>query len=165
LVTLEPHKGAVLRRVTPKFVADIHDTRAAIESLLARRAAERITDDQIVTLEECALLHERAAASGNGDAMSEANRRFHSFIAAVADNPEASYILDQGWELVINLKNRFGLSEDRIAEIVRQHHEIVEAIRSRNEARAVAAVKLHCDSARDDLLARMMVETTAMEGA
>lgn len=158
LVLIEAHKGAILRPVTSKFVADIHDTRAAIESLLARRAAERISDEQVETLADLATRHEQAAAAGVADSMSEANKRFHRFIAEVADNPEASYILDQGWDLVIHLRNRFGLSEDRIAEIVRQHWEIVEAIRSRDTNDAILAVQRHCDSARDDLLSRMRVD-------
>jgi len=155
LVLLEAHKGAVLRPVTPKFVADIHDTRAAIESLLVRRATERITDDQIEKLAELATLHEQAASAGVDENMSEANKRFHGFISQVADNPEASYILDQGWDLVINLRIRFGLSEERIDEIVRQHWAIVDAIRARNPKLAVQTVQRHCDSARDDLLSRM----------
>lgn len=155
LVTLEPHRGAVLRPVTAKFVADIHDTRAAIESMLVRRATVNISDAQLDHLAELARRHEQAAAAGVDERMSEANKQFHSFIADVADNPEASYILDQGWDLVINLRNRFGLSEARIAEIVRQHWRIVEAIRSRDVDLAARVVQDHCESARDDLLARM----------
>jgi DNA-binding GntR family transcriptional regulator len=155
LVKLEAHKGAVLRPVTAKFVADIHDTRAAIERMLVRRATLKISDDQLDHLADLASRHEQAAAAGVEEHMSEANKQFHSFIAEVADNPEASYILDQGWDLVINLRNRFGLSETRIAEIVRQHWVIVEAIKSRDADFATRAVQDHCDSARDDLLARM----------
>ncbi|MEW9613336.1 GntR family transcriptional regulator [Shinella sp. S4-D37] len=155
LVTLEPHRGAVLRPVTAKFVADIHDTRAAIESMLVRRATVNISDAQLDHLAELTRRHEQAAAAGVDERMSEANKQFHSFIAEVADNPEASYILDQGWDLVINLRNRFGLSEARIAEIVRQHWRIVEAVRSRDADLAARVVQEHCESARDDLLARM----------
>lgn len=158
LVTLEPHRGAVLRPVTEKFVADIHDTRAAIESMLVRKATLNISDAQLDHLVDLALRHEQAAATGIDEEMSAANKQFHSFIAQIADNPEASYILDQGWDLVINLRNRFGLSEARTSEIVRQHWRIVEAIRSRDMDLAACSVQEHCDSARDDLLARMKGE-------
>ena len=161
LVVLEPHKGAILRPVTPKFVADIHDTRAAIEGLLVCRATQRITDEELSTLDTLCSQHEVAAASGVAEDMSAANKAFHSFIAKVADNPEASYILDQGWELVISLRYRFGLSQDRTYEIVRQHRNIVEAIRSRDPERAMRAVQEHCDSAKDDLLSRMENECSS----
>ena len=155
LVVLEPHKGAILRPVTPNFVADIHDTRAAIAGVLVRRATQRITDEELKTLDRLCGQHEIAAATGVAEDMSAANKAFHSFIAQVADNPEASYILDQGWELVISLRFRFGLSPDRVKEIVSQHRDIVEAIRSRDPERAMLAVKEHCDSAKEDLLSRM----------
>ena len=155
LVRLEPHKGAVLRTVTPKFVADIHDTRAAIESLLIRRATEKITSAELEDLERLCEAHAAAATTGNDIALSETNKAFHRHIAQVADNPEASYILDQGWDLVISLRHRFAQTPERIADIVRQHRSIVAAVRARDIDQAVCAVQDHCDSARDDLLARM----------
>ncbi|QRF68778.1 GntR family transcriptional regulator [Ponticoccus alexandrii] len=155
LVRLEPHKGAVLRTVTPKFVADIHDTRAAIESLLIRRATEKITSAEMEDLESLCEAHAAAATTGNDIALSETNKAFHRHIAQVADNPEASYILDQGWDLVISLRHRFAQAPERIADIVRQHRSIVAAVRARDIDQAVCAVQEHCDSARDDLLARM----------
>jgi len=155
LVRLEPHKGAVLRAVTPKFVADIHDTRAAIESLLIRRATEKITAAELEELERLCEAHAAAATADSSIALSQTNKAFHRHIAQVADNPEASYILDQGWDLVISLRHRFAQAPERIAETVHQHRGIVAAVRARDTDQAVRAVQEHCDSARDDLLARM----------
>jgi DNA-binding GntR family transcriptional regulator len=56
---------------------------------------------------------------------------------------------------VIAIRNRFGFGENRIAEIVHQHRELVSAIRERDVARAINAVQTHCESAKNDLLSRM----------
>jgi DNA-binding GntR family transcriptional regulator len=155
LVIIESHKGAILRGVSRKFVADMHDTRAAIETLLVRNATLKATEAELEQLSRLALAYESAAAAQLAPAMVEANLQFHRFIARVADNPEAADILDRGWELVIGIRNRFGFGENRIAEIVAQHRAMVAAIRARDVQQAVTAAQEHCDSAKNDLLARM----------
>jgi DNA-binding GntR family transcriptional regulator len=155
LVIIESHKGAVLRGVSRKFVSDMHDTREAIETLLVRNTTQQASAADLGRLEQLAIDYEAAAANREAPAMVEANLRFHRFIAQLGNNPEAANILDRGWELVIAIRNRFGFGENRIAEIVHQHRELVSAIRERDVARAIKAVQTHCESAKNDLLSRM----------
>jgi DNA-binding GntR family transcriptional regulator len=161
LVVIESHKGAILRAVTPKFVADMHDTREAIETLLVRKAAENVTDADADRLEALARRYEEAAAVGDAAGMVAANLRFHRFIARVADNPEAAEILDRGWELVISIRNRYGFGANRVAAIIDQHRRLVAAIKARDPQRAVAVAQEHCESAKFDLLERMRLEAEA----
>jgi DNA-binding GntR family transcriptional regulator len=155
LVIIESHKGAVLRGVSRKFVSDMHDTREAIETLLVRNTTQQASAADLGRLEQLAIDYEAAAANREAPAMVEANLCFHRFIAQLGNNPEAANILDRGWELVIAIRNRFGFGENRIAEIVHQHRELVSAIRERDVARAIKAVQTHCESAKNDLLSRM----------
>jgi DNA-binding GntR family transcriptional regulator len=155
LVIIESHKGAVLRGVSRKFVSDMHDTREAIETLLVRNTTQQASAADLGRLEQLAIDYEAAAANREAPAMVEANLCFHRFIAQLGNNPEAANILDRGWELVIAIRNRFGFGENRIAEIVHQHRELVSAIRERDVARAINAVQTHCESAKNDLLSRM----------
>lgn len=155
LVVIESHKGAVLRGVSRKFVSDMHDMRGALEALLVRNAATNATDEQIGELRRHALDYENAAAVGDPARMIEANLRFHRFIAAIADNPEAARIMDQGWELVISIRNRYGFGEKRVTAIIDQHRRLVDAIARHDPALAMAVAQEHCDSAKDDLLAQM----------
>ncbi|KGM36038.1 GntR family transcriptional regulator [Inquilinus limosus] len=158
LVVIESHKGAILRGVSPKFVADMHDTREAIETLLVRRATENVTDEQSAHLESLAAAYEQAAETKNADRMVEANLRLHRFIAKIADNPEAAEIHERGWELVISIRNRYGFGENRVAAIIDQHRRLVAAIKARDKDLAVAVAQEHCQSAKLDLLERMELE-------
>jgi DNA-binding GntR family transcriptional regulator len=155
LVVIDPHKGAILRGVTPKFVRDMHDTRAALETLLVRNAAERITPQGAEELAQLADAYEQAAASGKAAAMVEANLNLHRRIAVLADNPVAADIMEQGWELVVSIRQRYGFGASRIAAIIDQHRRLVEAIGSGDPNTAVQIAMEHCLDARDDLLARM----------
>lgn len=161
LVIIESHKGAVLRGVSRKFVADMHDTREAIETLLVRNATLRGAAADFDRLEKLALDYEAAAASRVAHAMVEANLSFHRFIAIMGDNPEAANILDRGWELVIAIRNRFGFGENRVAEIVQQHRTLVAAMKARDVDLALEAARIHCESAKNDLLSRMAEDGAA----
>jgi len=155
LVVIDPHKGAILRGVTPKFVRDMHDTRAALETLLVRNAAERITAEGAEELAQLAAAYEQAAAIGQAAAMVEANLALHRRIAILADNPVAADIMEQGWELVVGIRQRYGFGASRIAAIIDQHRRLVRAIGTGDEDAAVQIAQEHCLDARDDLLARM----------
>ncbi|MDQ2079581.1 GntR family transcriptional regulator [Xanthobacteraceae bacterium Astr-EGSB] len=159
LVVIDPHKGAILRDVSAKFVADIHDTRAAIEVLLVRKATEKITDAEVAELGRLAAAYEEAAAAGRSADMVLANLTFHRFIARIADNPEAAEFHDRGWELVVSIRNRYGFGPGRIASVIDEHRRLVAAIRARDVGSAVAVTQEHCDAAKLDLLDRMAITT------
>jgi DNA-binding GntR family transcriptional regulator len=159
LVIIESHKGAILRGVSPKFVANMHDTREAIETLLVRKAAENITDAEAEHLERLALRYEEAAAVKDSAGMVVANQQLHRFIAQIADNPEAAEILDRGWELVISIRNRYGFGANRVADIIDQHRRLVASIKAHDSKLAVAVAQEHCESAKFDLLERMRLDS------
>ncbi|MGQ4274636.1 GntR family transcriptional regulator [Terrihabitans sp. B22-R8] len=158
LVVIDPHKGAILRGVTRKFVIDMHDMRAAIEALLVENASRKISADETVKLRRHAEIYEEAVAANDAAGMVQANRALHRFIAIVGDNPEAARIQDQGWELVVAIRKRYGFGENRITNILEEHRLLVDAIASGDCARAVEVARHHCAAARDDLVVRMPAE-------
>jgi DNA-binding GntR family transcriptional regulator len=155
LVTIESFKGAVLRGINIKFVADMHDTRAAIEALLVRNAAVKANDEQVSRLQTLRKQYEDAAAMKETAQMVQANIEFHRHISLLADNPEAARLMDQGWELVIGIRQRFGFGSNRVATIIDEHRRLSDAIENREPVLAVAIAQEHCNSAKDDLLIQM----------
>lgn len=155
LVTIESFKGAVLRGINIKFVADMHDTRAAIEALLVRNAAMKATDEQLERLQTLRKKYEEAAALQETAKMVQANIEFHRHISLLADNPEAARLMDQGWELVIGIRQRFGFGSNRVSTIIDEHRRLADAIGNREPMLAVEVAQEHCNSAKDDLLTQM----------
>lgn len=155
LVTIESFKGAILRGINMKFVADMHDTRAAIEALLVRNAALKATDEQVGRLQAFRKLYEEAAALNETAKMVQANIEFHRHISFLADNPEAARLMDQGWELVIGIRQRFGFGSNRVSTIIDEHRRLADAIGNREPVLAVEVAQEHCNSAKADLLMQM----------
>lgn len=155
LVELHAHKGAVVRGVDIRFVRNMYDIRSALEQMLVSAAVGRLGGDDIDAIWVAAADYEAASSAGDVQAMLASNARLHRTINAAADNPEALRILEQGWELVLALRFRFGFGDDRIVTIREEHAALVEAIERRSAADAVAVTRAHCDSACRDLVQQM----------
>jgi DNA-binding GntR family transcriptional regulator len=155
LVVIESHRGAVVRTLDRKIVTDMYDVRSSLETLMVRNAANRIDAVQARELAALADAYETAAADGDQQAMLLANQALHRRIGVLADNSEASRYYEQGWELVIGLRNRFGFGAQRIAAITGEHRRMVEAIARRDQVQAARIVQEHCEGAKQDLLRQM----------
>lgn len=150
-----PHRGATIRGVDERFIANFYDVRGAIEGMLTGRCAERIDAAGFAALKLAAADVEAAAVHGDAEAIVAANRRFHDAINAAADNPEARRMLAQGRVLADALRLRFGYGTGRADAIVGEHAALVRAIGKRDAERAAEVARRHCMRARDDLLARL----------
>ncbi len=77
LVTLHPHRGAVVTELSAADIAELFDLRAMLEPDLIRRAVPRLTATDFERAET--ILADYAAAIGRGDleAYGELNREYH----------------------------------------------------------------------------------------
>jgi DNA-binding GntR family transcriptional regulator len=161
LVVQQPNCGARVRAVDVDFVRNIFDLRIAIESMLARRAAERITPDDVAALasvqrnfEACIVVQDFAGALA-------ANRMFHRTINEAAANPEASSLLDRHWNLIAALWNLYGYGEERAAGVISDHHQLIRAFETRDADVAACLAMAHAAKAKQELIARMLRKPAA----
>ncbi|MFI6350098.1 GntR family transcriptional regulator [Streptomyces sp. NPDC050560] len=75
LVVMDPHRGAVVRRLDIDEVREIYQLRITLEPLMVRRVAERITPDQLDHAEDLALRMQRES---HMSAWVDLNREFHA---------------------------------------------------------------------------------------
>lgn len=155
LVVMESHKGALLRDVDRKFVNDMYDLRGAIEALTVFRAAQRRTPEAITELNRLVDNYETVSQTGNQRDMLAANQLLHSYVGHMADNPEASRLIERGWELIVAIRGRFGFGAKRIATILGEHRRLAEAIARGDGELAVAIAQQHSEGAKQDLLQQM----------
>jgi len=148
-----PHRGAVIRAVDARFVRNLLELRAAIEVMLTERCARAIDKAALAELDALALDYETAADTHDALATVSANLRLHYAINRVADNPEALQVLGRGRLLIEALRMRFGFGVGRTDAVIAEHRALLRAIGRRDEKRAGAIARRHCEGARDDLLA------------
>lgn len=151
LVERQANRGAVVRRVSVAEAIEITEARAALEALIAGRAARRSTpDDDSVLLEIIASMR-TAVAEDDATHYSDLNRQLHEMLRTISQHSVAN-------ELVENLRNRAVQNQYRLAMMpgrqsvsLEQHAAIVDAVVAKDEDAAAAAMNAHLGSVIDVL--------------
>lgn len=152
LVQLTPHRGAAVRQMTSKDVAELFAARELLEGGTARLAAERAADSPYreALIEELASQRDWTEAT-DIPGYPEANERVHTLLVDTADNGLLAELIGQlqtkAWRTLF--RDSFSVSDVR--ESSRQHVGILAAV-------------LDGDGERAEMLMRQHIQTTA-EGA
>jgi DNA-binding GntR family transcriptional regulator len=158
LVHIEPNRGARVRRIDAKFVADVFEIRELLSALLATKAAGRMTPAIIAELERHEAAFEAAIATSDVALILRANHAFHHAHISAADNPEAQQLMDKHLALLQTLRMRAGFSTERAPQMVEEHRAMLDGFRTRN-ARAVARwARRHTRGSHEDMIKRMHLQ-------
>jgi DNA-binding GntR family transcriptional regulator len=125
---------------------DLHEIRLTVESLAARRAAHRITDEELRELEQCNAEIIRACNEGDWAAEAKANEQFHFCIYRAAHSSELLRIIEHLWlqigpYLAWLLKSADRSLRSRGSKPSRHHKELLLALRRHDAAQAEAALR------------------------
>lgn len=165
LVVQTPNCGARVRAVDVDFVRNIFDLRIVIESMLARRAAERIKPKHVAALNAVQADLETCIGTRDFAGALAANRAFHRIINEAAGNPEASALLDRHWRLIAALWNLYGYGEERSAGVISDHQQLIKAFASHDTDVAACLAMAHAAKAKQELIARMLRQPTVASDA
>ena len=152
LVTTERNRGASVRSIDLESVRKIYDVVIPLESLLARRAAEHTTETAQQQLLQMEQRFERAAKARDPEGVAETNRKFHEFIATLADNPEAAGIVNRYQELLRSFRRAYGFDAARLPGVVADHRALIAAFGTGDADGAAAIAAGHAAKARIDLI-------------
>lgn len=86
LVTVEPHRGARVRRASETDLEEIFDVRLMIESHGLRRDVHRLTPEAMAPLRRAVEDARAALAAADLEGWHQASLRFHDGLVALADN-------------------------------------------------------------------------------
>jgi DNA-binding GntR family transcriptional regulator len=143
LVVSEPNRGARVRVVSPEEALEITEARAMMETLVAGKAAERATAEDILRLED--ILDRMREAIGRGDLLgySNLNGQLHTEFRRIARHATATRILGLLNSQIVRFQFRAILIPGRAANSLAEHEAIVDAIRSHDPKRARTAMTRH----------------------
>jgi DNA-binding GntR family transcriptional regulator len=145
LVELVQGRGAVVRKLTGKDVAEMLDVLRALETLAARLACRNATDAQIAALrrthDEMIVFYE----AGNRLDYYWRNQAIHAGLADLSGN---ALLATMHATIQARMKRiRFIGNEDPggWTAAVAEHREMIAALEARDEARLAAVVARHLD--------------------
>jgi DNA-binding GntR family transcriptional regulator len=137
LVARHVHRGASVARAESEELAENYRILAALEALAGMLAVPKISDDDIAEVED---LYQQVAACDPGDErLAELNRRFHFRIYECARSPMLLLLMRLLWRSF-----PAGPQAGRPhAESVRQHEQLIRALKRRDEDQVAAVIREH----------------------
>ena len=149
LVQSIPRRGFFMRTFTKKEVISIFELREVLEGLAARRAAQNITDNQIVQLSK--FFNQFIGDKDIDDirAYAREDRRFHKFLLDIGAKEFLKSILET--YNVISYSYQVVSPEGLVRhprETIREHRAMIDAIAGRDAEAAENLMRRHFQRSR-----------------
>jgi DNA-binding GntR family transcriptional regulator len=140
------NRGARVRAVPFGEAIEISEVRMALEGLCAAKAAERVTDDDIETLNRIGEDMVAAVNAGNVMGYSTLNSALHEQVRTIGQQKTASQLLAKLRAQNVRYQFRLATHPGRPSTSLPEHLRIIEAITSRDPHAAEAAMRAHIAS-------------------
>lgn len=158
LLVAVPNRGVFVRELDLREALEVYDIRSALDELMGRSIAERVSDAQVADLWR--LIDEMDAAARDKDLERyyPANLAFHNGLLALAGNRRLERLY-RGLVKELHLFRRKGLLQRGSMRISNEEHrQIVQAIADRDPIAAGVSMKGHVLAAKQRLLAAVETE-------
>ncbi len=165
LVQRERYRGARVRLISQAEAIEILEARAALESLVARYVAEKVTLAESYAL--FGLLAEQRRRIDDGDlrGSSDVNARLHQTLMQIANHATATRLLEMLKPQQVRIQYRTILVPGRPERSHQEHCAIVEAIARHDPEGAEAAMRRHLTQVAEALRQTSGQRQTGEEGA
>jgi DNA-binding GntR family transcriptional regulator len=150
LLSILPHRGAVVFKPTVPDVREMYEIRIALEPLAARRAAGQLTERNLAEL-EALLARMREVSPDDTARFHKLNEAFHRKIYDAAGQPRLSALISDLRDSSASYMRLFAISRPNGDEIQREHAAIFEACRRRDPDAAAEATVNHLQHVVDRL--------------
>jgi DNA-binding GntR family transcriptional regulator len=152
LVDAIPNRGAMVRVHTADDLEDLYQLRALLEGYAARRAATRITDEEVETLRESCARFDALDSEKELREFVRENMVFHTAILDIAGSSRLTSMVRRVIELPLVYRSYIWYSSDQKRISAHYHRQIVTALGDRDAERAELIMKEHVFEARDVLV-------------
>lgn len=151
LVTLERNRGARVRLISDREALEIEEVRAALEGLLASRAAGRVTPQHLKELKQVIDEMRERVEQGDSIGYSELNARFHQCIWQAAEHPTAMALVGSLKSQGIRFQYQTALRPGRAERSLGEHEAIFAALKAHDSDGAEDAMRRHLGEVLDTL--------------
>jgi DNA-binding GntR family transcriptional regulator len=141
LVRLYPKRGALVLAVSPQEISDVLETRELVETFTAGRA--NLDPELIQRLTGLLAAMREHTVATDAREFADADRRFHRTLVAAAGNDILTQLYDSLRDRQLRMARLTADDSVRAADAVREHGEILEAVRSGDRRRLRSAIHRH----------------------
>jgi len=152
LVVMIARRGVYVSNLSIKDVTETFEIRAALESLAAGLAAERITPEGLEQLERILVRIGECMDDSDVDRLVELDEEFHSILFAASRNQRLTQIINNLREQINRFRKTSLSTPGRFRAVFEEHKRIAEAISQGNSPLAQALSKKHMENAEMSIM-------------
>lgn len=145
-------RGTYVANISLKEISQVFEIRTALEELAAGLAAERITPEEIETLELMLVEISKYMESKDMDKIIEADVHFHDVLYKASRNNRLSDIIHNLREQTLRFRSISMNQPGRLSKTWEEHREMVEAISDHNAAHARKIARTHMEHSEQTLI-------------
>ena len=143
LIRLVPNRGAFVTKPEFEEIAEMFDVMSLLEGFCAHRACEKMTSRKFAHLEKLHAKLEENFERHDQEEYIRVNNQYHSFIQEIAGNRTLNQIVDGLRKKILLYRFQSLNLPDRFASSIREHRDLLEAFRQRDDSRAEALMRQH----------------------
>jgi DNA-binding GntR family transcriptional regulator len=148
LIAIEKNKGATIKVFTLEEILNYMEIREVLEGLISRSAVRNISYDDLDKMRDILEQMKKFLANSDFDKYSENNKLFHAIIYASASNRQAVDMIMVIRTQLLRYQFRTILIPGRAEASPKEHTQIYEAFRRKDEDQVVEAVTSHISNVR-----------------
>ncbi len=149
LVTMHPHRGAVVAELSPEELEEIYLIRRVLEGLAARLAVPHLDEEDLGALRE---ILERMDETEDADEWIDLNYRFHHTLYRAANRPRLLSIIDTLRNTVAPYIRQYIATPEYRAKAQASHWRIYQACAAGDAEAAERETVAHLQTVADGVL-------------
>lgn len=157
-VVMIPRRGTYVADISIKDITEIYEIRTSLDVLAAGLAAERITDEELETLNRLLVEIGQYIADKNMEKIVEADTAFHDVLYQASRNERLCAIINNLREQLTGIRGRSMSYPGRLIETMDEHRALIDCIASRDVERAQEAARMHIENAEHTLMKSLAVD-------
>ena len=155
-ISMEPHKGATIRRFDMKYLKDLSRLRSVLEVCAAEDAVRNVTDNDIRRMGKLIEAQKAKLLKFDPKLFIAADREFHSYIYALSRNVVLLQLLKNYYDLFLFMGlQAVTRDEERRNSTMQEHEAIYRAFQDRDVAAVSEAMRYHMEKTEENMVAKL----------
>lgn len=148
LVKYIPKKGIVVNPISSKDMEEIFEIRMALEGLMARLAADRMTEEEMEEIDDLFHRMDRAFQEGDHKRLDELHSKFHLLFAKSSKNKRLCQMIESIRDYIKMSRAQAFLNPNRVISLIQEHRDIVDAISRKDGEEAEKLARRHVQQSK-----------------
>lgn len=149
-----PRRGVVVNEIAQAEILEVFMILASLESLAARLSAQKINANVAAEIDQLLAQIDEALENGNGEHAVEINVRYNELIGRASGNPKLHEMLVDLKDYVRAFSNLSSSLPGRMKEALREHHDILTAVKNGEVELAESFTRVHLEKSRKAYVSR-----------